>query len=99
MNGSACEITKCSDLWGHWKGPLTLIALLGALIYWFQLVKMPINIHPKQASLVLINISLPTGLNWARDMDEFLSRIGYTLVRANGECANERRVIQPVEQK
>ena len=79
--------------------PLRVNAFLRALRYWFKILKMPIDRLPKQAYLMLINSNVPGELNWARGIENFLSRIGCSFIWANGGSSNESKVLNLIEQR
>ena len=70
--------------------PLRVNSAVRAIKYWLQLQNMTNDRLPKQALNMLSSITVPTEVNWLKNIEDCLCKSGYAFVWYNKGTTNER---------
>ena len=70
--------------------PLRINSTIRAIKYWLKLQNMPNDRLPKQALAMLTNVTVPSELNWLKNIEDCLCRSGYAFVWYNQGTDNEK---------
>ena len=79
--------------------PLFVNSTVRAVKYWLRLCRLPESRLPKQAYLMLSNVNLPEEKDWAKSIENTLSRNGFAYVWQSGGSVNEKTFLRSLKQR
>jgi len=94
-----CRSPNCMVYGEMGRYPLAVNSTVRTIRYWLRLCKMPVDRLPKQVYLMLCSSHISGKWNWAKSVEEFLSKLGFAYVWKNGAVVNERAFLKSLKQR
>ena len=79
--------------------PISISATIRAIKYWFRLQRMPVHRLPKQAYLMICRENENMSLNWAKSVEQTLSRLGFAYVWLKSGNVSEKSFVRSLKER